>query len=146
MDAPDLVGNLERLVRVTKVGLFTSVDHEGYPHSRWMTPTVLKDRSGYLYAITAPDSPKAKQVEDHGRVEWTFQSTVLNEIFTLNGQVRLIMDAQIKAEVIEAIGPNLQIFWRVNQDSKNFVVLETEIEQISVFYPMKNERRFWRSR
>ena len=146
MDAPDLVGNLERLIRVTKVGLFTSVDPEGYPHSRWMTPTVLKGRPGYLYAITAPDSPKAKQVKDHGKVEWTFQSTVLNEIYTLHGLVRLITDPQIKAEVIETIGPNLRIFWRVNRDSKNSVVLETEIEQISVFYPMKNERYFWRSK
>lgn len=146
MEAPDLLGNLERLLRVSKVGLFTSVDQEGYPHSRWMTPTVLKGRSGYLYAITATDSPKAKQVEVHGKVEWTFQSTVLNEIYTLNGVARLIMEPQLKAEVMESIGPNLQIFWRVNRDSKNFVVLETEIEQISLFYPMKNERQFWRSR
>lgn len=142
-EAAQLIVKLETLISAVKVGLFITVDSEGYPHSRWMTPTVLKGRSNFIYALTAPDSRKAEHIRQHHQVAWTFQNSVLNEVFTVRGSAVLVADPDLKASVIEAIGPNLQVFWKINESSRNLVVIETEIEGLSGFYPMKNERFVW---
>lgn len=140
MDAVEMIGKVEQLLLASKVGILTTVDADGYPRSRWMTPAMLKGRPNFIYAVTAPSSAKAAHIRTHPKVEWTFQSKVLNEVLSVIGTASLVADPQAKAEVLEAIGPNLQIFWRVNEDSKNIVVLETEIQQVSCFYPMRNEK------
>jgi pyridoxamine 5'-phosphate oxidase len=140
MDYAELFRRLERLLEQSRVGVLTTVDEQGFPRSRWMTPVVLRGRPGYLYALTAPDSPKAAQIREHPRIGWFFQSKTLDEICSAHRDARIIEDAQAKAEVQEAIGPNLQIFWRVNPDSRNFAVIETEILEVSSFFPMRGER------
>ncbi len=140
MDFNELLGRLDRLVEASKVGILTTVDADGYPRSRWMTPVVLRGRKGFLYVATAPDSGKAAHIRAKPGVEWFFQSRVLDEVLSVIGTATLVDDPQAKAEVLEAIGPNLQIFWRVNPDAKNIIVVETEIKELSCFFPMRNER------
>ena len=140
MEFPELFARLERLVEASKVGILTTMDAERYPQSRWMTPVVVRGRPGYVYAVTAPDSSKAAQIREHPKVEWFFQSKILDEVLSASGDAVLVNDPQAKAEVLEAIGPNLQIFWRVNPNAKNLVIVETEIQKLSCFYPMRNER------
>lgn len=140
MDPSALLARLERIVEASKVGILTTVDSSGYPRSRWMTPTVVRGRPGFLYAVTSPDSVKAADMRERPKVQWFFQSKVLDEIFNVWGTATLVDNPQAKAEVLEAIGPNLQIFWRVNPDAKNLVVVETSVQELSCFYPMKGER------
>jgi len=140
MDAAELIRRMERLVGASKVGVLTTIDTSGFPRSRWMTPTFLKGRPGFVYAVTSPKSGKAEQIRGNPKVEWTFQSTVLDEILSAVGPAALIDDPQFKAEVLEAIGPNLPIFWRVNPDSRNLIIVETAISEIACFFPMRNER------
>ena len=140
MNAEELLARLERLLGTAKVGMFTTVDAMGFPHNRWMTPALVRGRGGYIYAVTAPDSNKAEHIRSHSQVAWTVQSTVLDEVFTTYGTASLIQDPHTTAEVLEAIGPNLAIFWRVNPNSRNLVVVETAIKEISCFFPMRNER------
>ncbi len=140
MEYSELYSRLERLLDAAGVGVLVTVGTDGYPRSRWMTPSFAKGRPGFLYAVTAADSTKTRHVRERPTVEWTFQSNSLDEILSVRGRVRLIDDPQAKAEAIEAIGPRLQIFWRTNPNAKNLVVVETEIEEISSFFPMKNER------
>jgi len=140
VNASELTGRLERLLSLSKVGLLTTVDKEGFPHSRWMTPTMVKGRPDYLYAVTAPDSPKAGQIIVHPQVGWTFQSRVLDEIVSVSGSAELVVDPQLRAEVLEAIGPNLQIFWKVNGDSRNLVIVETRILEIGCFLPLEGRQ------
>lgn len=140
MDFPELFGRLERILETSKVGVLATIDAEGFPHNRWMTPVTLRGRPGFLYAVTAPDSPKAVQIRERPKVEWFLQSKVLDEILTARGEAYLVDEPQAKAEVLEAIGPNLQIFWRVNGNAGNLIVVETALQDISCFFPMRNER------
>lgn len=140
MNADELIRRMERLVSASKVAMLTTIDDKGFPRSRWMTPTLLKGRPGFIYAVTSPKSEKATQIGKNAKVEWTFQSTVLDEILSAVGATTLVDDPQFKAEVLEAIGPNLSIFWRVNPDSRNLIVVETAISEITCFFPMRNER------
>lgn len=140
MDYAELYARFERLVEASRVGILTTVDEAGFPRSRWMTPAFLRGRPGCLYAVTAPDSFKAAALRAHPKVEWFVQSKALDEVFSVLGEAHLIDDPQAKAEVQEAIGPNLQIFWRVNPNARNLTVVETVIGELSCFYPMRNER------
>jgi hypothetical protein len=72
-------------------------------------------------------------------VEWLFQTAELNRIVTVQGQMSVIDNPQLKSEVLESIGRRLEVFWRVNEKT-DFIVLETAIERISVFQPMKHVR------
>ena len=46
----------------------------------------------------------------------------------------------MKAQVMEAIGRKLTVFWKVNKQSTDFVILETIIDEACWFTPMKGER------
>jgi hypothetical protein len=63
----------------------------------------------------------------------------LDEVISVSGEALLIDDPQAKAEVQEAIGPNLRIFWTVNPKAGNLSVVETEIRELSCFLPLRNE-------
>jgi len=140
MDYAELYARLGRLLESSRVGVLTTVSADGYPYSRWMTPVELPGRSGFLYAVTAPDSLKAAHIRDRPKIEWFFQSKTLDEVTSVRGEAFIVDEPQAKAEVLEAIGPRLQIFWRVNPNAGNLVVLETPVDELSCFFPMRNER------
>ncbi len=140
MDAEELLARLERLLGTVKVGILTTVDEGGFPRSRWMTPAVLKGLGGNIYSVTAPDSHKAAHIRERAQVEWTLQGTALDEVITVIGEASLLQEPRMTAEVLEEIGPNLAVFWRANPDSRNLVVIETAIREITCFLPIRNER------
>lgn len=132
---------LEIILDEARIGTLTTVDTEGYPRQRWMTPTILKDRGGTLYALTARHFEKVRHIENNPKVEWNIQTRLLDKIVTLRGQVNLIDNSMLKTEVLEAIGPRLHVFWRINTDPSSMIILETIIESGSIFYPLKGIRQ-----
>ena len=140
MDLRSMLSRLDRSLENSRVGILTTVDEKGYPHSRWMTPALIPGREGYIYALTSPSFRKALEIGHHPQVGWIVQSRALDEIVTANGKVTLIDNPSLRSEVQEALGTNLTIFWRVNPNEENLVVLETEVEEMTYFNPVKNER------
>jgi len=112
---------------------------DGRPATRWMTPTQVRGRQGYLHAVTSPNFRKVQHIANEKRVEWMFQTPDLNRIVTVKGEISMVDNPQLKSEVLEAIGRRLEVFWRVNRQQE-FLVLETRIEEIKLFRPMKQER------
>ena len=53
--------------------------------------------------------------------------------------MNIIDDPMFKAEVMQAIGPRLTVFWKLNKDPGSLVVLETVVEQGVSFVPLKGE-------
>jgi pyridoxamine 5'-phosphate oxidase len=139
MDKTELMGALDAIIDEAQVGILATTDPDGAPAMRWMTPTQVRGRQGYLYALTSPDFRKIRHLEKNPAVEWMFQTTDLNRIVTVKGQISIVDNPQLKSEVQESIGRRLEIFWRVNKKT-DFVVLETRMEQISLFQPMKQRR------
>ena len=139
MDKTELMGALDAIIDEAQVGILATTDADGAPAMRWMTPTQVRGRRGFLYAVTSPDFRKIRHLEKNPSVEWMFQTTDLNRIITVKGQISVVDNPQLKSEVQESIGRRLEIFWRVNRKT-DFVVLETRIEQISLFLPMRQRR------
>jgi general stress protein 26 len=131
---------MERVLEKSRIAILATVDADGRPHARWMTPTAVKGREGFLYAVTSPDFQKAAEAAGNPAVEWLIQTRSLDEIVTVRGQMSVVDDAAAKAEVLEAIGGNLGVFWKMNPDESKLVVLETAIDEIVRLKPMSGER------
>lgn len=80
---------------------------------------------------------KAKDIVDNDRVAWSFQSPSLDTIVSLTGRARILDLPELKAQVLEALGRDLTTFWRVNTNPKHLIVIESTIDDISLYHPMQ---------
>ena len=140
MDSREMLEALERLLDNSRTAVLTTVDEDGRPRSRWMTPSLVRGRDGFLYAVTSPEFGKANQISGNPKVEWMVQSRSLDEIMNLQGYINVIDNPSVKAEVLEAIGRNLGTFWKLNPDETKMVVLETVIEKVTHFKPVSGQK------
>lgn len=140
MDMQELMASLERILNAAKSAVLATVDAEGRPQMRWMTPTVLHGREGVLYAVTSPRFAKVAQLGASPQVQWMVQTPSLDEVVTLTGRINIVDNPSLKAEITEVIGRRLSVFWRVNTEPTEFVVLETVIEEATLFFPMTGKR------
>lgn len=139
MDRRSMFAALDRILENSKAAVLATADSDGKPHVRWMTPATIRGRDGFLYSVTSPGFEKTLQVSSQPKVEWMFQTKSLDEIVTVRGTMQVLDNPRIKAEVLEAIGRNLEVFWRVNSDQSELVVLETIIEEILYLKPLTGE-------
>ncbi|WP_020611468.1 pyridoxamine 5'-phosphate oxidase family protein [Sediminispirochaeta bajacaliforniensis] len=132
---------IESLLENAKTAILATVDRDGSPRMRWMTPAILKDRAGAIYAVTSLDFDKRRQLEANASVQWMFQNKGLDRIAYADGKANLIENASMRAEVLEEIGSKLGVFWKLNSDAGSLVVVETIIERGRSFLPMTGESR-----
>jgi general stress protein 26 len=140
MDSRSMLDALERVLEKSRIAVLATVDPDGCPHMRWMTPAVVRGREGFLYAVTSPDFNKTREVDGNPKVQWMLQSKSLDEIVTACGTMEIIDNPSVKAEVLEAIGGHLSTFWKMNPDESQMVVLETALERIAYVRPTSGER------
>jgi len=136
MKDESVLGKVKDLLNEAGVGIFITISEKGQPCSRWMTPVFLPRLPGALYAVTSKEYRKVRQLEANPNVSWIFQSTSLDKIATLTGTAEIVKDPGLAAEVLEAIGPHLEVFWTYMGDPKKLVVIETLIESASWFKPL----------
>ena len=139
MTTREMMNKIRQVLEDSRTGVLATVSEDGYPHMRWMTPVVLDEWPDGLFAVTSPHSLKAAQLEKDTKVEWLIQGKTLREVITVKGRVNLIDNPSVKAAMMEAVGQKLAVFWKINPGTDS-VVLETVIEEASLFIPMKNER------
>ncbi len=140
MDSRSMLDTVERVLERSKIAVLATVDPEGRPHLRWMTPGLVRGRDRLLYAVTSPEFRKTDEVRGNAAVEWMIQSRSLDEIVTIRGTMRILDNPSVKAEVLEAIGGHLSTFWKMNPDEGKMVVLETTMNEIWYTKPTTGER------
>ena len=140
MDAREIMHRIETILEAHGTGLLATVDDAGAPHVRWLTPAVLRDRPGAIYALTAPRFAKVGQVRANPRVEWMFQTPSLAEVITARGKMNVVDNPSLRAEVQEVIGPRLRTFWRLARDERDLAVLETVLEEATQYLPMEGRK------
>ncbi len=140
MNQHEIMYKIEQLLEDSKTGILATVDKKGNPRMRWMTPTILKGRPNVLFAVTSPDFVKVVQLGIHPEVEWMIQTRSLNEVVNLRGKINILDNPAIKSEVMEHLAKRLTVFWRVNIEKTDFIVLETIIEEVTYFQPMKGHK------
>lgn len=140
MESKAMLDVLERILEKTHVAVMSTVDSEGRPRSRWMTPAVVRGRRGFLYTVSAPHFDKIEQINKNSEVSWLLQTKALDEVLEVVGKAQVIDNPALKSEVLEAIGGHLTTFWRINPDETELIVVETVIEEMSYLEPMKGEK------
>ncbi len=140
MNAKEALGVMERVLENAKIAVLATVDPDGAPRLRWMTPALVRGRDGFLYAVTSPDFEKTTDLRVNPKADWMIQTKGLDKIVNVRGSIALLDNPAVHAEVLEAVGRNLTTFWRVNPDETKLIVLETAIEEISCLYPLNGER------
>ncbi len=140
MDSREVMNRVGAIIEAHGTGVLATVDEDGNPHVRWLTPTMLRERPGALYAITAPRFSKVAQVRAHARVEWMFQTPSLDEVISVRGTINAVENPSLRAEVLEVLGQRLQTFWKLAHDARDLVVLETVVEEATRFLPMDGRK------
>jgi pyridoxamine 5'-phosphate oxidase len=140
MDQHEIMYKVEQLLEDSKTGVLATIATDGKPRMRWMTPTILKGRPGVLFAVTSPDFTKIVQLESHPDVEWMIQTRSLNQVVNLRGKINVIDNPSLKSEVMEHLARKLTVFWKVNTEKTDFIVLETVLSEATYFQPMKGTK------
>jgi pyridoxamine 5'-phosphate oxidase len=140
MKIAQLMNELQQILEDVRTGIMSTVDDRGHPHSRWLTPVVLRDRPGVIYAVSVPDSEKIVHIRKNPNVAWLIQEKTLNTVIHVQGRVNVVDNPSLKVEILEALGPKLFMFWSTRADAGEFLVLETIIENAYVYYPMKDQK------
>lgn len=131
---------LDRIIENSKVAVLATVDQHGGPSLRWMTPTLLRGRDESLFTVTGPSFRKMAHINGDPHVQWIFQTKALDEVLNVSGTIHAIESPRTKAEVLESVGRNLSIFWKINTDETELLVLETRITAYEYFKPLTGER------
>lgn len=137
MNIQEMMNKIEFVLEDAKAGVLATVDADGRPHARWMTPVVLAQWPHAVFAVTAPQFPKVLQLDANNQVEWLLQTRALDQIINIRGTINVLDNPSLKAQVMEAIGKKLTVFWKVNKAQTDFVILETVIDEAGWSAPMK---------
>ena len=137
MNQHEIMYKVEQILEDAHAGVLATIDDQGNPRMRWMTPAVIKGRPDVLFAVTSPDFQKVVQLNQHADVEWMIQTRALDQLVNLRGKINILDNPSIRSEVMEQLAKQLTVFWRVNTEKTDFIVLETIIEEATYFRPMK---------
>jgi pyridoxamine 5'-phosphate oxidase len=140
MNKREIVGYLQSFIDEVQTAVLATVDEGGKPHMRWVSPVILKGRDGAIFTVTFPGSGKVKNLQANPHVQWMFQTPALNRILMVEGKVNIIDNPSMRSEVLEVLGSRLRAFWKINEDERNLVVLETIIESATYYLPMKGTK------
>lgn len=123
---------LKELVDSVRVGLLCTMAADGTPRSRWMTATMLSGEPEFLYSLTISGSRKLDDIRANPRVSWSFQDPSLHVVANVSGTCTIIENPQLKARILETLGNALERFWHAHPEPGSLVIIETEIQDISV--------------
>jgi pyridoxamine 5'-phosphate oxidase len=140
MNTQELMREIGRIVDAVGTAVFATVDAEGKPDLRWVTPVILRGRAGAVYFVTYPGSGKVSHVSENPHASWMFQTRSLDTIVTAEGKVNVLDNPSIRNEVLETVGPKLHAFWKINRDERDLLVLETILTRAVYYIPMKGKR------
>ncbi len=140
MEKSMIYHKISEIIEDEKTALFATVSPEGTPAVRWVTPALLRGRTGALYMVTGPRSNKVKHVKHNPSVQWVFQTRALDTIITVEGKVNVVDNPSIRSEVLEVVGPRLRAFWQIHMDERDLLVLETIVEKAVLYHPMKGKK------
>lgn len=140
MTKEELLKKFRQVLEESPQAILATVNAEGFPAMRYMTPSMVRGNDSCLYAITAAAFPKVKDLASNPHVSWMLTSPKTREIWSFRGKITLVEDPRFKSELLEEIGRGLETFWRLNDDPSDLVCLETRLLSGEYFNPKTAEK------
>ena len=140
MNQNELMNKLEVILEDAQAAVLATTDDTGQSHLRWITPMILKGHPRVFFTFTRPNTRKIRDLQSHPNVEWMFQTRALTEIINVRGRIDVVDNPALKNEIIETLGHRLTMFWKVDLENTDFVVLETVIKEAVYYEPMTGRK------
>jgi general stress protein 26 len=140
MNLHQLMSTIATILEENHTAVLATVDSQGKPHVRWVTPGYLLERGDTLFMVSASSFSKVEQIRHNPHAELMIQTPSLDKIVNIVGAINLLSNPSIRAEALECIGPHLNSFWISNQPESELVVLEFIIETATLYIPQKGIR------
>ncbi|MBN1306456.1 MAG: pyridoxamine 5'-phosphate oxidase family protein [Chitinispirillaceae bacterium] len=135
MTEHQIVEAMEQILSQVKTGVLATVNKEGYPEARWMTPVFLQEEPRCIYAVTSIHFNKIHDVAANPNASWMIQTRELNKIVNARGKINIIDNPELKSRVFETLSRRPTVLWKIASDPSDLIVLETVIEQAVYFQP-----------
>ncbi|NLE00908.1 MAG: pyridoxamine 5'-phosphate oxidase family protein, partial [Fibrobacter sp.] len=135
-----LMNIITAILADNRTAVLATVDSQGKPHIRWVTPGCIVERPGTIFMVSASRFSKVEQIRNNPHGELMVQTRALDKIVTISGTINLLSNPSIRLETLECIGPHLSSFWISNQPESELVVLEFIIESATLYIPQKGSR------
>ena len=110
MNQNELMYKVEQILEDARAGVLATIDEQGNPRMRWMTPAVVRGRSGAMFAVTSPDFQKIVELNAHAEVQWMLQTRALDQVVNLKGKINVLENPSIRMEVMEHLAKQLTVF------------------------------------
>ena len=133
-----VISMAKQLLKGNNPGILSTVDQSGFPQSRWMA-TMSFDDFPDLYTLTAANSRKVGQIQEHPVVHWMFSNHDLSFVVNLTGRAEIFLrDAQTMKRVWKQITDKSRAFFLGDSvEGPGFVVIHTKVEMIECTLPRK---------
>lgn len=131
-------------IESSRTAVLATVDHDGKPDLRWVTPGCIRERFDTIYMVSESHFSKVKQLSDNPLASMMFQTISLDKVVTIYGRVNIITTPSILAETLECIGKHLHAFWNLKHGKRDLVVLEFVIENARFYHPLNGTTEYVR--
>jgi general stress protein 26 len=138
MSQEEVIAAARRVIAEQFVGVFTSVDSDGRPHSRWMGGAVDGEELSRLLAVSARGARKLDQLHANPNVCWLFSDAHDNEVVTLIGTAVVLEDQTLAGPAWDAVRKATELYaMSVLTEPENlwFVGIEVTITQVEYMHP-----------
>lgn len=134
----DMLAKAVRLVNETFVGMLSTVDSEGRPHSRWMGSAMSVNGVRSLFTLTGKGTRKVQQIQRNPAVAWVFSAEDFSDVVTLRGQAVVHEAPMVAQQVWDRLIDCTRTYVMgalSNEEQLEFVAIETMIDEVEILSP-----------
>lgn len=140
MSLTTLMNEIDAILDDAKAAVLATVDSDGVPQLRWITPGIIPERPGALFMVTADAFVKVTQAKEHPKASMQLQTRLLDKVLNLQGTLTVLTNPAIRSETLERVGRRLHAFWKVPAAQRELVVLEFTVTHATLYLPQKGIR------
>lgn len=135
-----VIDRAHKLIDKQIVGVLTTVDGQGCPHSRWMLGAIQGEGLSKLLSLSARGARKLDHLATNANVCWLFADSHDDEVLTLTGTMQKLESPNMAEPAWERLGKAAEKYaMNLLDEAENlwFEGLETTITQIEYMNPAK---------
>jgi len=140
LSQPDMLQIVTRTIREAFVGVMTTVDVNGAPHSRCMGAAIEDKGIRRLYTLTGRHTAKLDNLARNPAVSWLFSAEGYERVVTLKGTAEVLDEPVVAQKAWDRLAQAARAYSMnalSDEDNLDFVVIETHVTYADLLYPDK---------
>lgn len=135
-----ILNDAVHIINQSFLGMFTTVDGCGMPHSRWMGSAVMADGLTRIYTLSGKDARKLDHLDRNPQVCWVFSTAGYGDIVNLYGQAKMLTAPIVAQSIWDRLVECAQTYtMSALSDDRNleFVTIETQVQRVELISPRR---------